>query len=112
MPRQAADSMAEGLRKILTQIPLLATFADADMNFLAQLQMMVTQGIKQAAMAPDMMAGGGGMPPAPPAPTPDMTMGPGPQLGGPPGVSGLRPSQPNIDEMARMLGPAANGAVQ
>lgn len=100
-PTDQTSPMMDGLNKLATQISQLMMLPDADLDFLAKLQMAVVQYVRQppatanegAAMGAEM----GG------APTPQ---------GMPPGMMGgasMGVGTPPMDEMRRMLATQSGG---
>jgi hypothetical protein len=116
------DSMNEGLKKVLSTIAQFKVLPDADGQFLAQLEGLIVDKLKNtgaqaAGVSPGgpgggppggalagllgAMGGGGGM--APPSPN---AMAPGGMAGG--GMGGLT-TPPNPDELRRVLAGAGGG---
>lgn len=87
---KTANTMSEGLTKILQEIATLATTPDADLQFLTKLQMMITDFLRSGPGG--AMAAGGPPQPGQPSPAP---------MGGP--MQGLQPGAPAIDELQRMM---------
>lgn len=123
MATRSANTMSEGLQKILADISALKIAPDADIPFLINLETAVASKLREpfdkaagqmegAGMpgppSDPSMAGGG--PPVPNGGSPiDMSQLPPPQQGPgavPGGINGMRttPAMPNPDELRRVLG--------
>lgn len=92
---RSTNTMSEGLQRLLSDVAQMATAPDADLQFLTQLQMMITQYLRSFAPQGTPQAGGPGMPP------------PGNSGGA---MQGLSVGAPQIQEVARMLGGGMPGA--
>lgn len=111
------ETMAEGLKKILSATAQLMVLPDADIEFLTQLQLAITTYIRQSsAQAAGQMTGTGPASAindvAPGGPVPPMGGGMGPAMGaaGPMGPGGMGgggmgglAAAPNPDELRRLL---------
>lgn len=107
MPTSSGGTMQDGLNKLLAQVAQMMILPDADLEFLSQLQMAVTQYIKQgqqpSSQPQSAVPGGAGGP----SPTP-----PGPSMAGNTGMMGgasMGVGQPNPDELRRMLATQMGG---
>lgn len=108
------QSMFDSLQRILSDIAQAMTLPDADLDFLTQLQMGVTDYIRQgqaAAAQPSQpqSAVPGGM-----GNGPGMGMPPGGGMPGPPpgmmtGGASMGIGQPNMDEMKRLMATLSGG---
>lgn len=103
-----ANTMAESLNKLVGQIAQMMTMPDADLQFLTQLQMQITDYVRnsqaQAAQPQSAVPGGAGGP---------MPMGGGGVGASPPagmmGGASMGAPMPNMDELTRMLSRTSGG---
>lgn len=121
MAEGSNETMAEGLKKIMSAIAQLMVLPDADVQYLMSLQGNITDYIRQSSAAMAGQATGTGPASAindvaPGGPVPPMGAGGGgmPGMGGPPGggmgggMQGLA-AAPNPDELRRLLSAGAPG---
>lgn len=119
MAEGSNETMAEGLKKIMSAIAQLMVLPDADVQYLMSLQGNITDYIRQssAAMAGQQTGTGpasGINDVAPGGPVPPMGGGMPAPMGGPPGggmgggMQGLA-AAPNPDELRRLLSAGAPG---
>lgn len=113
--KQSGASMTDGLSKMLGQLAQMATFPDADLDFLTKLQMAITQYLRssggQGPMDPNAQQGQPGQPGMPPGAPPSNVPPPSATPGAPGGMAGggmMGMGMPNPDELRRMLGANAN----
>lgn len=111
---RSTNTMVEGLQNTLRDISMMKTAPDANLEFLAELELQILSFLRQPmeqAMTAGAGAGGapgaGGTPmgPAPAPPGAGAPTGGGPSFAGQ-GVPGLRtqPMPPSADELQRLLG--------
>lgn len=98
------QTMQEGLNKLLAEVAQMMILPDADIDFLSQIQMAITQYVKQGqgGSTPGQQSavpGGAGTQPTTPQPPPGMMTG---------GAS-MGMGAPNVDEMRRMLATQMGG---
>ena len=104
------DSYSEALKKVLSSLAQAATLPDADIQFNSQIQMVITQFIKQQGVdAASAIMSMGPSPNMPSGQAPQLPQGAGPG-GGMPGMGlsaamnpGPPQGAPNADELRRML---------
>lgn len=110
----ANDNMSEGLKKLLRQVADLMVLPDADLQFLTQLQGVITEYVRAQSAALAGAATGTGPESAisglmPPSGAEGMGgmggMGGMPPMGGPPGGGnmGLNPGPMAADDLRRVL---------
>lgn len=109
------DTMADGLRKVLSQVAQLKLAPDANPDVLQAIEHIIVESMKQVA---GQAAGGGGQPqPQMGGDMGGMGMGGMPPVdptqispGGGGGMAGLAVPPPNMDELRRVLsGTGASG---
>lgn len=121
MATNTNETMAEGLKKVMSAIAQLMVLPDADPNFLMSLQSQISDYMRQGAAATaGEMTGTGPASSindvAPGGPVPPMGGGMG-GMGMPGGGGGMGPgggmmglaAQPNPDELRRLLSAGAPG---
>lgn len=119
MTVKAGGTFVESLRNTLGDLAQIATMPDADLQFIVQLQGIITQFIRQQAMA--TLGPPGGAPGGAPGGEAGAQAGGAPSqpgLGPPPAPQGIAPGggagmagmgTPNPDELRRVM-ETANGA--
>src|SRR4051794_32533813 len=101
------QTMQEGLNRLVADIAQMMVLPDADLDFLSQLQMAVTQYVKQPTQSqqPQSAVPGGAGGPTPGGP-------PGPGIANSSGMMGgasMGVGTPNPDELRRMLSTQSGG---